>query len=225
VKPDPAAPLVFLDTSAVVELAVTTLRGGNSFPHRFRTAIDERWGHGVQLAVHPVSLAELATNSHEEVHHSRARSPRPAADHSLTARANACALVALRSFLGGGSDELALHARPIVPTWADWMHVVAQRNDHRLLRCTRDGAVKPVADMVDHVILGLASSYAQRGYTTGFVSGDAMQLGAAARLGIGCLDVKDLRRVSPHPWKSCASDGTCVAGCSDGVADCVGMFN
>jgi hypothetical protein len=78
--------------------------------------------------------------------------------------------------------------------------------------------------MVDHQILSIAYFLNENGTPVTFISGDKDQLGAAAGIGLDWIYSKKPDRTDPFPWKSCASDERCIAGCSDGIADCDRMF-
>lgn len=226
---DSSRAVVVLDTSAVLELFIFLGRGGSSWPHRFEEAVTRRWGSTPQLVFHPITLAELATLSHEEVHQSRISwaGPRPAAELAFRANANRNALIALRACVEGRTlaPDFDMQAFPILPTWSDYGAVAQQREDYRMLRCTTKSGVVPVSALADHMILATAVILKSEGFNSGLVSGDREQLGAGQRLGVEVLYIKDLAASTSFPWKDCARDGNCVAGCVSGVADCERMFS
>lgn len=209
--------MVVLDTSAIVRFAVAALGRRSQFPRKLMLEIDRRWPNA-QLLVHPVTLAELATNSHEEVQQAKLP-PRDAAESQLVAAANRAALLTL----GGRAGDVHLDALPFLPSWDDWSDVVDQRTDFRNLRCTRKSGVVPVTAMVDHLILAAADAMARSGHPAALVSGDLEQLGAAWHLGVEVLYTRDFTRAD-FAWKDCQKDESCVRGCHDGVAACDVMF-
>lgn len=219
--------VVVLDTSALVQIFVHVARGGAGL-HRFRKAVGELWRPNVQFVFHPITLAELATNSHEEVLHGRMghRGPRPASEIALRAQAHKQALVALRACVEGRplTRDFAFRVLPLVPDWRDYVAVASQREDYKLLRCTAKSSVVPVAGLTDHQILSVALSLIRDGYDAGFISGDRELLGAAERFGLPLLYVHGLDDRSGFRWKDCNQDDRCIVGCSDGVAECIRMF-
>lgn len=135
------------------------------------------------------------------------------------------ALEALKHSLRGEWDAvLPYRFIPLVPSLSSYVRLFRQRADFRNLRCTRTGVV-PLASMVDHQILSLAFFLDETGTPVTFVSGDRDLLGAAAGIGLKWIDSRRPDRTEPWPWKSCDQDERCIAGCSDGVADCERMFS
>lgn len=215
--------VVVLDTSAVIEIARSHLRGGRFGP-KFSAAVTKKWGSEAQLAVHPVTFAEIATNTHEEVLHARRGRTSSPDSLALKAKAHQWALIALRKYLEDAPGSHELQACPIVPTWEDWNSVTADRENFRHLRCTKKSAVVPVSSMVDHLILGLAISLRAGGFSVGFASGDKELLGASERFGVPFVYTHDLDREDGFAWKDCASDESCIRACPTVVPDCEGMF-
>lgn len=223
---DFSKPIAVFDTSAVLDLMWAAVR--RSARLTFEAAIRDRVGSKPQCGYHPVTLAELASNTHEEVLQARVRaSGKQRTQEQLRQDVGRFrrALEALEhSLRGEWLAVLPFRMAPLTPSLSAYVRLSRQRSDFRNLRCLEKSGVVPLASMVDHQILGLAFYLQEMGTEITFVSADRELLGAAAGLGLSWVDSRRPKRTEPWPWKDCARDERCIAGCSDGVADCTRMF-
>jgi len=219
------APLVVLDTSAVIDFIVWISRKNRNLLHDFREVISETWSAPPQFVYHPATLLEIATNAHEEVLLSRrGRSNKRFEDVRRDSKRFRAALIALREMDQCDEEWAILRPRQISLQKDFWSLLLEQRSDWRLLRCTKKDGVIPVATMVDHMILGVALSLNDRGIETGLVTGDRDLAGAARKFSVPIVYTKQLSNGPEMPWKSCANDETCIQACAEATTDCHSQF-
>lgn len=219
-------PIAVFDTSGIIDLMWASVR----YEKRkvFEALLRERVGGEPQCGYHPVTLAELASNTHEEVFQSRSRGgfqQRSQVELRENTKKFRRALEALEhSLRGEWAEVLPFQMHPLTPSLSSYVRLSRQRADFRNLRCLRKSGVVPLASMVDHQILSLAFFLRERGTDVTFVTGDRELLGAAEGLGMSWINSREPTRTEPPPWKDCARDEACIAGCFDGVAACDVMF-
>ena len=223
---DPDKPMLVLDTSAILELAGWVSAGRTRQLSDFSTEVGRIMGAQTQLIFHPVSISEIATNSHEEVLLGRKTTQKTSRSRIQSRhKLNEFALIALKQILTqGGSDLPTMHQ--FVPRTKDWTRLFLQRQDFRSLRCTDKNGVVPVASMVDHMILSLADSLRADGFHAGIATGDKEILGAAEELQVPRVNIHNLKKIDGYLWKSCKSDESCIGACREGeaVTDCDTQF-
>lgn len=218
---DADRPVVVLDTSAMLEILGWRASSRTMKLKEFNEAVVKTMGAEAQLVFHPVSLAEISTNSHEEVLLGR-RNTRTVSREQIRRRhkLHQFALITLRNIV-----DPATEADPwptphmLIPELGDWNRLTDQRSDFRFLRCTVKSGVVPVATMVDHMILSLAHSLRLDGYNAGLSSGDQELLGAAEELQVPRINVHNLKKFDGYVWKSCNGDKTCIGACTEGEVD------
>lgn len=223
---DLAKPLAVFDTSGILDLMWASVR------HRARQDFEQvmraRLGDTPQCGYHPVTLAELASNTHEEVLQARGRGTRGRRTQAELRRDTEKFQRALEilehSIRGEWSEVMPFQMYPLTPSLSAYVRLSRQRSDFRNLRCLSKSGVVPLASMVDHQILALAYFLNETGTAVTFVTGDRELLGAAAGLGLSWIDSKNPKRIEALPWKDCQEDEMCISGCLDGVAACEHMF-
>ena len=218
-------PVAVLDTSGLLDYLVSA--GNRKRRMAFDQVLADRLGPDPQYCYHPITLAELATNIHEEVLQSRQREGGLPSARRLQEQAtlHRRALEVLeKSMRGQWGEVVPFRVVPVAPPLGTYLRLSRQRADYRNLRCLRKSGVVPVATLVDHQILALAYTLRQNGHEVVFISGDRELLGGAAGLDLAWIDSKNPERREPLRWKDCAEDGRCVSGCTDGVSACDRMF-
>lgn len=222
---DPQKPIVVVDTSGIIDLCGWVVDQRRDSIRLYRAQLEEKWGCIPQFVYHPVSLAEIATNTHEEVLLSRG-GPSDFSRIRRRSKLFKSSILILKSvFEGSMGDASDLVPRPMKVDSKHFYLVSEQRLDWANLRCTKNNAVVPVGSIADHLILGLSLLLLREGFVSGFVSSDRELLGAAQTFGLTYINTKDLGGKLIHRWKTCEQDEACISACQDASTDCSSQFN
>lgn len=195
-----ALPTFVFDTSALIRLSENA---------EAAQAWLRRVPANASLVYHPISLGELAVQTHEAYvrdHTSRSGpdvTKTVALRHALLTALGACADPAQRStWLGRRFRPFDTSHRPAIGGGAYggcYHQLVREKLDPAHLYRNRSGRVAVLADMVDHMILAVASYLQQQGQYVCVASRDTHLLAAAARVKVPWVHVSNTPFVPSWP--------------------------
>ena len=166
-------PIFVFDTSALVDFA----SGQASASVRLHAAVPP----GSRCVYHPVTLAELSDFSHPSIVAHRQPRLRNLEECVRTRRHLITLLYHHRKIDNPAHRLYGQRFLPFHPTFPYFSYLAHQRQQPSNLRTTERGEPLPVAHLTDHQILAAALFTERSGQVVVFVSGDKLQLGAAAR--------------------------------------------
>ncbi len=158
-----------------------------------------------QYLYHPISLAEMADYFHEKIWQVRQPSSTP---HEIRIGIRKRRLLISTLYKHRRRDEPReyLHGRRFLPchiSFDIFSRIAHQRSQPANLCQSRRTGCTAVADITDHEILAAAEFLDHSKFLVTFISGDQMQLAAAAHLGVTWLYSKEPHRTTPFAWRSC----------------------
>ncbi|OQY29868.1 MAG: hypothetical protein B6244_02610 [Candidatus Cloacimonetes bacterium 4572_55] len=187
-------PVYLFDTSGLIDFALR--RTAN---HEDLVTILEEEG---QYLYHPITLAELAQYYHKKIWNPSL--PDKKVKEGISMRRLLVSTL-YNHCKKRDPEKSLLSGRLFLPcpiTFLMFSRVAHQRSCPEYL-CKSGDRCTVVCNMVDHLILGAAEYLASKKFSVTFVSGDKMQLAAAARLRVGWIYSKDPGRKNPFQWKKC----------------------
>jgi hypothetical protein len=217
--------LIICDTSGLI--AIAECLGNAKKENTLFMRLEEEFGENLTLLFHPISVVELASNTHHEVHFRKFSDANWINKSNQIADKNQSTLIVLGLVddkSGIGLSKIPKPRKcPIDESY--WTHLMSERMSYSSLTC-HNGEPRHKLAMADYQIFGLATYLKKKRETAeiGIFTGDHEIITAAVESRIPWLGVYPDNSV--RKWKNCAQDNTCYKGdTSLAVAGCYERFH
>lgn len=190
-------PVYVFDTSGLLDFALTLTTNHKD--------LLDTLSRDAQYLYHPISLAEISDYLHEKIWQFRKPGSTPDTIRKGI-RKRRLLISTLYNHRKNDNPTEYLHGIRFLPyhiTFGIFSRIAHHRSKpEHLCKSRRNGCI-PVADLTDHQILAVAEFLNHSKYAVKLISGDKMQLAAAAHLGINWIYSKDPLHRIPFEWISC----------------------
>lgn len=216
--------LIICDTSALILIAECV--GNRKKEEKLFVRLAEAFGEDFHLFFHPISVVELASNMHDEVHFRKYSDTQWKEKSTRNSSKFENTLIVLGATDNDSGVKLEKISKPNKLSLDDgyWPHLTAGRMFYSSLTCD-NGEPRHKLAMADYQIFGLATYLKKKRekVVVGIFSGDNEIITAAVQSGIPWLGVYPDNQV--RDWKNCAEDNRCMRGDSNqGGAGCSQRF-
>lgn len=198
---------VVCDTSALLSLAESLVDHRRA--SRLGADLTQNLGSGLEFVYHPLSLCELAANTHAEIHHSRfPKSPEFLRKSCSLAEKNEAALTMLANW--PFDDPVVTQPKVVNLGHEYWIFVSQERMNYRSLTCTSERVSHQLA-AADNQIFQTCRFLISQSQEVALFTGDNAMITAAEWFHIRWHGV--FQNNGPRSsWKTCNNDNACYLG-------------